>query len=82
MQNKGCQESTTAYYQATPEVREMVEKAQRSIDDLKKNHTWIVWGITPAYTLASGQTAKFYLYKGFTLGVNPRQEMLFVEFNY
>jgi hypothetical protein len=79
---RGCSETTSAYYKSNIELQQTVERAELYGKNLVKNHDWIVWAVTPAATLASGQTARFKLYKTTTFGINAKNQLLLFEFNY
>lgn len=80
--NPGCSESTSAYYQYNKDLQQVVRNAENYGKKIVNGNEWIVYAATPAYAVMSGQTARFHLYKGTTLGVNVKSQSLIFQWSY
>jgi hypothetical protein len=78
----GCSQSTSAYYQHNKELQAISKRVERYGKELTKNHEWLVYAATPIYAIASQKPAKFMIYKGTTLNVDPWKQSLGIQWSY
>lgn len=74
--SKGCSETSGAYYQAHPELQEMVKMNERRV----KNFVGpiVVESVAPVFFLAQGGTGNFKIYGPLSLKVHKYQDTMLV----
>jgi hypothetical protein len=78
----GCREATNAYYEYNQDLKQFTKSVEEYGKKLTRNHEWIVYAATPVYAIASGQTARFQVYKHTIFGVNPKDKSVLIEWSY
>jgi hypothetical protein len=81
-QGKGCSESTSAYYRQSKELQEVSKRLEDIGNDIAKKHQWVVYAATPICSVVAGQPAKFHIRDGAVLGINLKEESVFLQWNY
>lgn len=72
LSDKGCSPTSTAYYHARPEVKEMIELQERRIKQWVGPQ--IVERAAPFVFIAAGGTGNFKLYKNLSLEIKNFNE--------
>ncbi len=76
MSGKGCNETSSAYYQSHPELRHMVEMNEKKIKDFCG--PIVVESAAPIAFVAAGGTGNFKLYGDFSLQVKQYTQPMLI----
>lgn len=76
LKSAGCSETSSAYYQSHPELRQMVEMNERKIKDYVG--PVIVESSAPFFFVAAGGTGNFKIYGNLSLRVQRYQDTMLV----
>ena len=78
----GCGEATSAYYAQSKELQSFSAKMEKIGREVVSDQEWAVYLVTPIYSLVTRQPAKFLIYKGTTLSLDPRGAAVGIQWNY
>lgn len=83
MQNKGgCTEGTSAYYSYNKDVKAAVERVEEYGKSVFKGKEWLIYVITPVYSVSTGKPANFTLYRGLILSLDVKQQTVAFKWSY
>lgn len=80
--NNSCGYATSAYYKSSQELQDLAKKIEQEGERIVHANEWVIWTATPMYAIASGQVARFNVYKNTTLGLNVKNPTILIELNY
>ena len=72
LSNKGCSETANAYYQAHPEIKQMVKRQEERVKEYVG--PVVVTYASPMFFVAAGGSGNFKLYGDFSLKVDNYKE--------
>ena len=82
LQGSGCRESTSAYYSYNKDLQAAKVRVEKYGKVIVKNNQWLVYSASPAWAMASGQTAHIKLYRQWVLNLNVKDQMVGLQWTY
>lgn len=82
IEGHGCTQSTGAYYVYNRDAKKVVQNVQDYGKRIAKDNELLVYAVTPVYALASGNTARFKMGKGFILKLDVKDQGIGLEWTY
>lgn len=81
-QQGGCSESTSAYYEHNKDAQTIVKRTEEFGKKMVAGNEWLVYAASPMYSMVSGKIINMHIYKGFVLGLNPKQRLIQITWSY
>jgi hypothetical protein len=81
-EQNGCSALTSAYYQQSKDLKEISLKAENIGKNIMNDNKWMVYALTPAYSIVSHQPVKVMIYKGTVLTVDPYNSTVGIQWSY
>lgn len=80
--SEGCSETTSAYYKQSTFLQDLNSRVEHMGKEIIGNKEWIVYVGTPVYAVLSRKPAKFLIYEGTILNVDPWTQSVGLQWNY
>lgn len=80
--HSGCSQAMKALYAHSPELQVIAKNIEDMGRRVLMNDEVIAYTVVPIYTLASGNTASFILYKNVSLDINYSNLFIFVRWSF
>jgi hypothetical protein len=78
----GCQEATHSYYTQSKELQQISKNLEKIGNNIVEGNEWIIWGASPIYMIAAGQTAQIKLHDNWYMDINASQRYAGIRWNF
>jgi hypothetical protein len=78
----GCSQAQSAYYEQSPELKQIVRNVDQYKKRVLKDKEWMVYVGTPVYAIASKRPAKILIWRGTTISVDPWTQSFGLQWSY
>lgn len=82
VENSGCGEATSAYYQSNKELQESVKHLERQAQVILDRNKYLVYVATPAIAAISGKPAVIKLHRTLNLNLDFKQSSVALQWNW
>lgn len=80
--SSGCTESTSAYYYQSQELQNIGYNVEKTLKSFADNNKYLVYVGTPVLSLLANRTANVRIYRGTSVGYDPKDRVVSLNWAY